>query len=136
MPFLNDDKRQSINSRITRHNEIMKVFENKQFTSQYCRLCNWASNGLTLDEAIQENGKHEATHPELTGLDATLFDFDEIRVSLHDHECKMELCACKCGCKEGPFCTLVFGPLCSVCQVREMRGDCEHGLPDDKDKSK
>jgi len=129
MAKLDDAKRQSINTRLAKHKEVEEQYKNRQYASLSCRFCNWASNGLTLDEAIEENEKHERTHPEYAEWKANILGFDEIRDSLHDHECKMEYCACKCGCKDGPFCTLIFGPLCSVCQVREMRGYDEHGLP-------
>jgi hypothetical protein len=130
MPELDEAKRQSINARLAKHKEIEEGFKDKQYTSQNCRFCNWASNGLTLDEAIAKNREHERAHPEYEEFEANLLDFQEIRDSLHDHECKMELCSCKCGCKSGPFCTLVFGPLCSYCTIREGRGDDEHGLPE------
>jgi hypothetical protein len=129
MPKLDDAKRQSIDARLAKHKEIMDKYKGKEYCSQSCRFCNWASNGLTLDEAIAENEKHERTHFEYDEFEANMIGIDEIRDSLHDHECKMELCACKCGCKVGPFCTLIFGPLCSTCMVREGRGDDEHGLP-------
>lgn len=129
MPKLSEEKRISIDKRLARSQAITDKFKNKQYISQQCRLCGWHSNGLTIEEAIEENRKHEATHPELEEFNNNILDIDEVRDSLHDHECKMEYCVCKCGCKEGPFCSLVFGPLCSYCQVREMRGDPGHGLP-------
>ena len=128
MPNLNDGKRQSINERLALHKELYGHYKDRQYISQHCHLCNWVSNGLTIEEAIKANKEHEATHPETAQLAATQIGVGEIRDSLHDHECQMAKCACKCGCQVGPFCTLVFGPLCSVCSVREMRGDHEHGL--------
>ena len=125
---LDDKKRQSINERLALHEELRAHYKDRQYMGQQCHLCGWTSNELTLDKAIEANKKHEATHPETAQIAATEIGMDEIRDSLHDHECVRAKCACKCGCQEGPFCVLVFGPLCSVCTVREMRGDDEHGL--------
>lgn len=132
MTILDKKKRKSIDERLALHKRLRDSFDGKKYSSQHCRLCNWASNGLTFEEAIRLNKEHEATHPEAAQIEATTIDPFELIASIHDHECKMELCTCKCGCQSGPFCTLVFGPLCSVCQVREMRGDSEHGELDTK----
>ena len=130
MPELPNDQRQSIDERLAFHRELRDHYKDRKYTSQQCRLCGWSSNGLTLEEAIQANKEHEATHPETAQIEATKVSFDELRGSLHDHECQMGLCECECGCQDGPFCTLVFGKLCSVCSVRDMRGDKNHGLKD------
>ena len=127
MPKLDAEKRKSINERLALHEELRKSFEGRTYFTQHCHLCNWASNGLTFDEADEENQRHEATHPETAQIRVTEIDLWEVLLSLHDHDCQMALCSCKCGCQEGPFCVLVLGPLCSTCSVREMRGDSEHG---------
>ena len=93
---------------------------------QHCHLCNWASNGLTLHEAIVINRGHENSDPEWLEMQATVISTEEIVASIHDHECNMVTCACKCGCGVGPFCD-VMGDFCSVCTVRAGRGDGEHG---------
>lgn len=128
---MDDAKRESIALRSAITNGIRDKYKDKRWTSQQCYLCGYSSNGLTLDEAIVENKKHIQTeHAEDNRLmQENNLSIDEIRDSIHDHECDYHLCACKCGCQEGPFCTLAFGPLCSVCQVRDMRGDDEHGIP-------
>jgi len=127
MAKLDSEKRQSINERMALHTSLRKSFEECRYFNQCCNLCNWASNGLTAGEAIAENRKHEATHPETAQIKATMLSFQEIRDSLHDHDCKMAICACKCGCQNGPFCTTVAGPLCASCMIAEGRGHDEHG---------
>lgn len=80
MPKLDEAKRQSINARLTKHKEIEDKFKDKQYYSQqHCRFCNWASNGLTIDEAIKENEKHERTHPEYVEWEDNKIGIDEIR---------------------------------------------------------
>lgn len=127
MPKLSDDKRKSIAERQAVTERIRKSFEGMQYTAQCCRFCNWASNGLTLDEARKANREHERIHPEQAEFDANLLSISEIPQMLHDHDCDMQKCSCKCGCQDGPFCILVFGPLCSYCAVRDIRGDDAHG---------
>ena len=90
MPLLDEDKRQSIDARLSKRQEIEQRFEGRQYISQHCRLCNWASNGLTLDEACEENDKHERSHPEYAEWEASQLGFEEIRESLHDHECQRD----------------------------------------------
>jgi len=127
MPKLSPDTRRDIERRSAIADRIHKSFEERQYTAQHCRFCGWASNGLTLDEAIAENGRHEASHPEQQEYDANLPSIDEVVHSLHDHECVYARCACICGCQESAGCILVLGPLCSSCLVRANRGDREHG---------
>ena len=127
MPELDSEKRKSINERLALHEELRGHYKDRQYISQHCHLCNWASNGLSFEEALEANKKHEATHPETAQIAMSEIGIDEIRDSLHDHECQMAYCNCKCGCHAGPFCTLVLGPLCSVCSIRVMRGDNNHG---------
>ena len=45
------------------------------------------------------------------------------------HTCIPGTCKCRCGCDEEMGCTLgaITGDLCSVCHVRSIRGDDEHG---------
>ena len=127
MPKLDDEKRAEIERKLATTRRIKESFEGRQLTSQHCRLCNLASNGLTFDEAIAENRIHEQTHPELAELEAATISFRDVRDNLHDHECVMTLCSCKCGCTNGPSCVLLLGPLCATCIVRVVRGDSEHG---------
>ena len=47
-----------------------------------------------------------------------------------EHDCDPGKCACKCGCDVEMGCR-VLGPLCSVCSVRYMRDDEEHGPKED-----
>lgn len=127
MPKLDSEKRQSINERLALYTRIRESFKGKGYVTQHCALCNWASNGLTIEEAIKVSKLHDATHPETAQIEAAEINIDELRDLMHDHECIMALCSCKCGCREGPFCTLIFGSCCSVCSTRETRGDNEHG---------
>lgn len=56
---------------------------------------------------------------------------DDLLRRLHgDHACNFAPCSCRCGCREGFGCTALFGPLCSVCHLKVIRGDDdEHGPP-------
>ena len=111
---------------------ISAGFEDRQYISSHCRLCNWASNGLTWEESYQANERHEEQHEEYsawTVASDALPPWDT-RASLHDHECALASCNCICGCEDGPFCTILFGRLCAVCMVRDGRGDKEHGSPE------
>lgn len=127
MPKLTDEQRTRINERLALHKRIRKTFEGRQYASQYCYLCNWASNGLTLDEAIEANDAHVKTHPEDAEMKVTSIPMNELRDSLHDHDCVYAKCVCKCGCQTNVGCVLVLGPLCSTCLLRAGRGDSEHG---------
>ena len=129
MPRLDDAVRESIDSRLARHQAIRDSFKGRIWVSQSCRLCNWASNGRTLDDAVKANHRHQQRQhgAEMAALEESRVSAPELRASFHDHDCVMENCACKCGCTEGPFCILVLGPLCSVCLVRWGRGNDEHG---------
>lgn len=126
---LSDAERYSINRRLKRHQEIYDVFKGSRYTSQHCRYCNWASNGLNLDRATAEDRAHiQAMHAvEDAEIQATEILLSELQRSLHDHDCQIADCACKCGCKQSAGCILLFGPLCGVCTIRENRGDNEHG---------
>ncbi len=127
MPRLPEDQRQFVNTRIARHQQIKETFKGRQYTSQHCHLCNWASNGQTLDDAVTNNREHEAAHPEWAEWVAATIPAQDLLDSIHDHDCDMRNCVCKCGCQQGPFCILIFGGLCSVCQIRDQRGDESHG---------
>ena len=126
MPKLSDEKRADIERRQAIHQRIMDSFK-PNYMSQQCHFCGWASNGLTIDEAIAENTRHEASHPEAAEYDAANLSIKEIIACLHDHDCEMIKCQCKCGCTVGPFCAIPFGPLCSYCTTRAGRRDNEHG---------
>lgn len=93
----------------------------------FCHYCGWASQARDMERAIKRNERHEKTHPEWTRPQT----LEEIRAEIDaehaEHECKPAPCACKCGCLEPLSCTVMFGPLCATCCVREMRGDDEHG---------
>ena len=125
MPILETEKRQRINAQRARRQEIHDAMP--KYLQLHCKLCNWAVNALTFDDAIEGVKVHQETHPEFEEWTTLTIPMNEIRDSLHDHECQQKKCSCICGCDDGPFCTLVFGPLCSVCMVRESRGDSEHG---------
>lgn len=126
MPILDNETRKSISERHEIHQRIYGSFKGHYYVAVHCNLCNWTSNGLTLDEAVRANKVHKRIHPEEAQLDATEISPEEEIAFLHDHECNMVYCNCKCGCHEGPFCD-ILGTLCSVCVVRDMRGDKEHG---------
>ena len=126
---LGEATRDNINERLAASRAVRAQFAGQHWMQHYCYLCDWVSNGRTLNEAIAANELHIRTeHPvEDANMSTAQLQFEEIRASLHDHDCDFQLCACKCGCKDGPFCTLVCGSLCSVCEVRTIRGDSEHG---------
>lgn len=131
MPLLSEQDRQRINEASDALKAIRDSFEGRQYFSMHCRLCNWASNGLTSDEAFQASKEHEQHHKEYSAWTAAgdaLTPVDTVAI-LHDHECVMASCNCICGCQDGSFCTFLFGRLCSVCVVRDRRGDKEHGPP-------
>ena len=127
MPKMTDEQRTFVNERLALHERIRASFKGREYTSQYCYLCNWASNGLTLDEAVEADAIHVKTHPEDAEMKATRIPMGELRDSLHDHECVYASCTCKCGCQDSAGCTLVLGPLCSTCLVKDGRGDSAHG---------
>lgn len=132
MPEITSEKRDRINVRLARRKELEELFTSHFYMSQHCHLCNWASNGLSLDLAVKENKAHQRTHPEWAEWESLEIPMGDLVDSIHDHECQMESCVCKCGCvdsSEGKFCTLVFGPLCGVCMIRANRGDSDHGEP-------
>ena len=107
---------------------IQARYRGHQFTSLQCVLCNWSSNGLTLDEAVEANRAHQESHPDWAEWEATDIPMLDLVASLHaDHECVFGQCECRCGCTEASGCKVLMGPLCSVCMVREMRGHRECG---------
>ena len=59
--------------------EIEALYKDRHYAHVSCRLCDWVSNGKTLEEAIEENDKHEATHPETEEYQASLPDWEEVR---------------------------------------------------------
>ena len=127
MPLLSDEERRSINERLQRENAIRAVFEDRQCLTIHCYLCNWASNGLTIEEAEGLNRRHEKRHLETAELESIEVSPAEFFALVHDHECDMGYCSCKCGCQDGRFCRTVLGPLCSGCLIREQQGDTGHG---------
>lgn len=78
MPKLDSKKRTSLDERLAAHREIYDSFGGRKYLGQQCRFCNWTSNGLTLDEAIEANEKHEETHPEKVQIDATPMKGEEM----------------------------------------------------------
>lgn len=55
-------------------------------------------------------------------------EIDELRRAIHaDHQCVPGRCECICGCQQEMACKVAFGPLCSVCMIRDVRGDEDHG---------
>jgi hypothetical protein len=64
MPKLSDEERAAIQARQDVHDRIATKLREVQYLSLHCRLCNWASNGLTIDEAGEANLAHERSHPE------------------------------------------------------------------------
>lgn len=129
MPKLSDDQRQSIKERLSRTKAITDSFKGRQWTTQHCGLCKWASNGRDLDMAVAASRLHEVMeHPEsMAILESNRLSASELPTAFHDHDCVEAMCACRCGCQEGPFCILGFGPLCSSCTVRADRGHDECG---------
>ena len=129
MPKLTEAQRAKVRCVLEVHQRIRQSFEDRQFISQHCHFCNWASNGRTFDEALEANRHHQAAHPEQAEYNAVELTISELQASFHDHDCTMASCTCKCGCTEGPFCDIIFngGPLCAACLVRSNRGHAECG---------
>ena len=130
MPRLTGEQRRKLDEHTTEVETIRVAFQDRQWIQQHCRLCNWASNGLSFDAAIAENQRHEATHPtfpESKRLAAIELPTSDLIASLHDHDCVEGDCECKCGCKEECGCKLMFGPLCVNCLLRHGRNSV-HGV--------
>ena len=129
MPKLTEEQRKSIKDRLDRHERIRHAYDGKRYISQSCYLCNWASNGASLDEAIEANHQHISGHHAVEDREMreTAIPIKELTQSLHDHDCEHAICACICGCKNDAGCILVLGPLCSTCHLRAGRGDSAHG---------
>jgi hypothetical protein len=127
MPILSDEERAAIQARQDVHDRITAKLREVQYRSYHCRLCNWASNGLTIDEAWEANLAHERSHPEYNAWTANTVPMSDIPKALHDHDCVIADCVCICGCSKSAGCILIFGPLCSVCVIRANRGDSAHG---------
>ena len=126
MPEITSEKRAWIDGRLARRREIEDLFT-EQYMSQPCHLCNWASNGLDIELAVKANEEHQKTHPEFAEWKSLMIPMEDLVDIIHDHECQMASCACKCGCVDSPFCKLIFGPLCGSCIIRANRGDSDHG---------
>lgn len=127
MPILSDEERAAIQARQDAAESIRAMFENRPYYSTHCRLCNWASNGLTPDEAWEASLAHEHSHPEYEAWTTATVPMSDLLKALHDHDCVIADCVCICGCRESAGCILTFGPLCSVCIIRAIRGDSAHG---------
>ena len=127
MPRLTGEQRRKLDEHTTEVETIRVAFQDRQWIQQHCRLCNWASNGLSFDAATAENQRHEATHPESKRLAAIELPTSDLIASLHDHDCVEGDCECKCGCKEECGCKLMFGPLCASCLLRHGRNSV-HGV--------
>ena len=126
MPLLDPESRQAYEQRLAVSRRIRDAFKDRQYRNAECRLCGWASNGLTPDEAWAANAAHERAHPEYTEWDSSTIHISDVHKLFHDHECQMSLCSCLCGCQEGPFCALALGPLCGTCTIRANRGGSAH----------
>lgn len=56
----------------------------------------------------------------------------DILAELHaSHDCNPGPCLCKCGCTVRLGCRTALGGLCSVCHISYVRGDDEHGFPEE-----
>ena len=126
--------RADIQDRIARRRAIEDAMP--QYSSQHCRLCNWATNGLDWEETLTAAAAHEEAHPEYQEWRSSTLSAKEIRATLHDHECTMVRCACVCGggggCSGGSAFCDIFGALCAVCAIRDGRGDKTHGPAADR----
>ncbi len=133
MPFLTEEERTLVNTSLETSKRIRDSFADRQYASQHCRLCGWASNGLTFDQALEVSRSHEQTHPEYAEWTSSAIPIGLLQRSMHDHECQTAPCACKCGCIDSAGCIVgVFaGPLCAVCSIRTGRGDTDHGRVED-----
>ena len=125
MPELDKETRQKLASQAAR----LKKIEDSMPTYVQIpyRLCNYAENGLNLALARQNATIHEETHPGFEEWNSLRMPASQIREAIHDHECILTTCQCRSGCAEGPFCNLIFGDLCAICIVRDIRMDSEHG---------
>lgn len=127
MPILSPEERARIEAKEATQRRILESFNARRWHTVHCHLCNWASNGLTFEEAQEKNRRHEEGHPEWQEYITAILTPEEFVAALHDHECVMVFCQCRCGCRRGPFCQTVLGPLCSTCTTREVRDDPKHG---------
>lgn len=125
MPFLDQETRARVAKGLAERERIRQSFVGRSFVSVHCYLCQWASNGLTYEEAESANRVHVWLHPEDALMRAMPIGIRDLQRSLHDHECEMIHCTCICGCQDGPFCN-VMGSLCATCLIRDGRGDKEH----------
>lgn len=128
MPKLPDDQRQSIAARLAAARAVREQFEGHYFFTAQCGLCNWASNGVSPDDANAGSRDHQARmHAQENAiLEANRLSMAEIQASFHDHDCVMATCRCICGCEDGPFCHIILGPLCGACMLSSNRGDSAH----------
>ena len=129
MPKLTDEQRARAAERDALHKKAFEDYGGPRHVSQHCRVCNWASNGPTLDEADAINREHEHRHPHVKEWDekAIAIPITEMSAYFHDHDCVFGICTCACGCQEEAGCLLVSSGMCAVCMVKAGRGDGEHG---------
>jgi len=130
MPKLTDEERALVAESGRLYNVAFDSARPK-YISLHCRVCNWASNGLSFDEALVTNQRHEyAAHPGLKKWDDFARTHGGVFLdskALHDHDCPETFCSCKCGCQVGPYCGIVEGALCDTCSIGAGRGDSTHG---------
>jgi len=97
------------------------------YASVFCHYCGWASQSRDMERAIKANDRHERRHAEYVEpptMEQVMADIDAEHAA---HDCHPGPCVCKCGCSLPVNCSVMFGPMCSTCMIRDQRGDPEHG---------
>lgn len=108
--------------------EVRGGYEGR-WAQAFCHYCNFASQSRDMEKAIAANARHERKHPEYK-KPLTMAEISaEIAAEHAAHDCKPAPCVCICGCRLMVSCTTGWGPLCTTCGLRDIRGDEEHGEP-------
>lgn len=100
-----------------------------------CSLCHRGINARANtgpDGLFRALKRHQERHPEWAEYQASIPSMretaDAIRKAIHKNcNNRAHPCSCLCGCEESIPCDC-WGDLCTVCGVRDMRGDREHGI--------
>ena len=123
MPKLTDEQRVLI-AESDRLYELAFRRSGPQYSQVQCRVCGWATNGRTFDEAVDLSRVHEyGAHPDLKTWDAYQLHLAAFPIAaLHDHDCPETFCSCKCGCRRGPYCGIIGDSLCVDCVIATNKG--------------
>ena len=124
MAKLTDEQRALI-TELDRLYELAFRWSGPKYSQVQCRVCGWAANGMTLDEAADRSRIHEyGVHLDLKTWDEYQFHLASFPIAaLHDHDCPETFCSCDCGCGKGPYCGIIGGSLCFDCVIATNRGE-------------